>query len=327
MIGLTLLLAGGAAVLAAAAVPPGPRIGYVSVRHGGNDVRTAGSDGGSRQVVIGASVLGFAEPNVLAWSPDGTTLALDEGSENFDIYLASPDGTGLRRLTNLGDAEDPVFSSDGRTLYFDRVKFKSLPDGDSTIAGSAIWAIGSDGSGLRQLTALRRKRFDFPASASPAGDQLAFTRSVCRIRHHAFRCGVAARLLSPSTGEQQVLARRASQPVFSPDGTKISLASYRDHNGEVQTGEDETAPASELYVLDRADGGMRRLTRTRGIDEGGSSWDPSGQRIAFERYGPRFAERINEVNADGSCLRLLLGHARVPAWQPGPGREAGPIAC
>jgi hypothetical protein len=38
-----------------------------------------------------------------------------------------------------------------------------------------------------------------------------------------------------------------------------------------------------------------------------------------------------EVNADGSCPTKILSIPRTavlnPIWQPGPGREAGPIAC
>jgi hypothetical protein len=37
------------------------------------------------------------------------------------------------------------------------------------------------------------------------------------------------------------------------------------------------------------------------------------------------------INADGTCSTLLLMSGRVlfsgPSWQPGPGREAGPISC
>ena len=68
-----------------------------------------------------------------------------------------------------------------------------------------------------------------------------------------------------------------------------------------------------------------------------SSWDPSGQRIAFIRFeGVR--TRVFEVNADGSCQFALTKRPRHKtrrigplqfglAWQPGPGRGAGPIAC
>ena len=73
------------------------------------------------------------------------------------------------------------------------------------------------------------------------------------------------------------------------------------------------------------------------------SWDPSGQRLAFVRargstgFVPEldglfpFGNAIAQVNADGSCPVEILSLRRVAlygvAWQPGPGREAGPIDC
>ena len=84
---------------------------------------------------------------------------------------------------------------------------------------------------------------------------------------------------------------------------------------------------------------MRRLT-SGPKDDVFQSWDPSGKRIAFVRYRPEETESdeigigsaIMEVNADGSCLRPVLTPSRGiafygVAWQPGPGREAGRIAC
>ena len=65
-----------------------------------------------------------------------------------------------------------------------------------------------------------------------------------------------------------------------------------------------------------------------------SSWDPSGQRLAFDRYrGDHYewANSILEINADGSCETEVLAKKRTifygAAWQPGPGREAGRIGC
>ncbi len=330
------LLVVAAALIAAAIVqasaPPGPRLAFVRITFPRNsasssDLLTSGPGGGVRQLVTGNSVPGGSEPGGLAWSPDGQTLAVAEES---DLYLVAGDGTGLRRLTDLGNAIGPVFSIDGKTIFFSRYKVRG------PVVGASIWAIDTDGAGLRQLTALRRLTFDSPASTSPAGDALAFSRVRCRTRE-APSCGLAARLLSLSSGAERLLVRKAVSPIFSPDGSMIALISFRDRNGEIQTRPDESDPASELYVLDTAAGRMRRLTRTKDIAERAPSWDPSGQRIAFERQGPRPSRRIMEVNADGSCKKLLFKKQVrsnrlsyeffAPAWQPGPGREAGRIVC
>jgi Tol biopolymer transport system component len=50
-----------------------------------------------------------------------------------------------------------------------------------------------------------------------------------------------------------VLAELASDPSFSPDGSRIVFASAQDRNGRVLDGPDDSHTANELYVMD-ADG-------------------------------------------------------------------------
>ena len=75
----------------------------------------------------------FGDLSDLAWSPDGRTLAMsvragdreEPWSTNFDIWLVNADGSGAaRNLTEANKAWDagPVFSSDGRTLYYRAMK-------------------------------------------------------------------------------------------------------------------------------------------------------------------------------------------------------------
>jgi dipeptidyl aminopeptidase/acylaminoacyl peptidase len=75
----------------------------------------------------------FGDLSDLAWSPDGRQIAMsarasDRGepwSTNFDIWLANSDGSGTaRNLTEANKAWDagPVFSADGKTLYYRAMK-------------------------------------------------------------------------------------------------------------------------------------------------------------------------------------------------------------
>jgi hypothetical protein len=67
-------------------------------------------------------------------------------------------------------------------------------------------------------------------------------------------------------------------------------------------------------------------------------WDPSGSRIAYLELSLRsesgaywLGDTIAQINPDGECRTEVLSSPRIayfgPAWQPGPGREAGPISC
>ena len=70
----------------------------------------------------------FGDLSDFAWSPDGKAVAMsvrqsgpsEPWSTNFDIWLVNADGSGARNLTAANKAWDagPVFSADGRTLYY-----------------------------------------------------------------------------------------------------------------------------------------------------------------------------------------------------------------
>jgi Tol biopolymer transport system component len=316
------------------------------------DLVTTGPLGGKRQVVTGASrgqkivPLGGA-----SWSPDGSVIAFSGGKVNLngessikrDIYLVNANGSNLRRLTHVRDASRPVFSSDGQSIYFARLgpayKGSGLPAFKSDTSKSfallvplttSIWQVNVDGTGLRNLTPVDERTFDHPDSVSAASGELAFTRSACT----ATACFDSAMTLNPQTGVVTTLAADAFNPAFSPDGSQVMLDSDRDLNWPKHAfRKHRISPAAELYLLDRASGSLRRLTFTRGIDESHISWDPSGQRIAYARLGYS-GEKIFEINPDGSCLTQVLRQRKnlevfdlAPGWQPGPGREAGRIAC
>ena len=70
----------------------------------------------------------FGDLSDFAWSPDGKTVAMsvrqsdrsEPWSTNFDIWLVNADGSGARNVTEANKAWDagPVFSADGKTLYY-----------------------------------------------------------------------------------------------------------------------------------------------------------------------------------------------------------------
>jgi dipeptidyl aminopeptidase/acylaminoacyl peptidase len=89
--------------------------------------------------LVGKDVLGdvpskpFGDASEYAWSPDGKTLVLsarkadreEPWSTNFDLFLVNADGKGsAKNLTVANKAWDtgPVFSADGRTLYYRAMK-------------------------------------------------------------------------------------------------------------------------------------------------------------------------------------------------------------
>jgi dipeptidyl aminopeptidase/acylaminoacyl peptidase len=369
---LCLVLVAGALLIpaapaAAATVPDGPRLALArssielgnlgKILHSKHphasdlfkaEVFTTDAFGGTQQTLIGGSLhKNLLTVGAVSWSPDGSTLALEAaglstlrvGPESSDIYLIGADGSGLRRLTTSSDAVSPVFSADGKTIFFQRLKsglnipfaqlvkhpskFKHLKFG---LPSSSIWAINADGTGLRRITPTSKKVAEVPTSVSPLTGDIAVTRSACT---KIFHCKTSADLLSPATGAETVLLKGGGSPVFSPDGKKVALGSYRDRN----FGKKHFGPTNELYVLDLGTGALQRLTYSPGIDESLASWDPTGSRLAYIRSSFAGFE-VREINADGTCVTPIAEphgiFSRIytgVAWQPGVGRGAGPIAC
>jgi Tol biopolymer transport system component len=112
--------------------PDGRLIAYTAYDDGGDAaaLRLVDPSGGHRQ--------SFAtDSGLYDWSPDGTRVAFESGS---DIVVAGLDGRESARVGVEGLRLDWfTWSPDGRVLLLQ--------------ASDQIWAVGSDGKGLRRLTA------------------------------------------------------------------------------------------------------------------------------------------------------------------------------
>jgi tricorn protease-like protein len=234
--------------------------------------------------------------------------------------VVGADGRDLKPLLGTRGAASPVFAPDGNSIAFTR----------SWRHGASIWLADLAGGPPRRLTPARRGHYLFPGSFSPDGSTLLATRFVGRRQEEI----VAVHL---DTGEVESVLRGAGTPVYSPDGTRLALLRWR----PLRRRDGTQTESSDLFTI-KADGtGLRRLTKTRYQDEAFPSWDPSGERLAFVRYLPETVENelleigvgasVMQMNADGTCPREILESSIEAiygaAWQPGPGREAGRIAC
>lgn len=274
-----------------------------------------------------------------SWSPDGSMVVfvalsgrLDQGPRAVRLYVSSSDGSGLRPLKETRGADEPKFSPDGRTVFFTRYQFRSRVNGrgkkELVTSGASIWAVDVFGGSARRITPERNGVWMYAGSFSPDGEDLLATRSARRGSWSVVRINLAS-------GKTSVFLRRAVDPVYSPDGSKVAFVRWR--NVRRRDGKSETR--SDLFTVRSDGGGLRRLTSSPGNDSS-QSWDPSGQRLAFVRFLPEWAEpeelgygsAVMQVNADGSCLGFILRPSLDVAlfgvaWQPGTGREAGRIEC
>jgi Tol biopolymer transport system component len=108
----------------------------------GYGIWVVGSDGsGLHRLTGNASGDGDYSP---AWSPDGKKIAFEsDNGDSFDLYLMTPDGGLLARLTRTDDDEDsPAWSPDGTRIVYVRWR------GDF----SKVWMMNADGTGQHALT-------------------------------------------------------------------------------------------------------------------------------------------------------------------------------
>jgi len=284
--------------------------------------------------------------------PAGAIAFVGVGGDAIDaareIYLANPDGSGVRALTNAGAdgmaAAEPAWSPDGTKMAF----VLGPPEHLGAYAGDGdIYVMNADGTRLIRLT--EGLRAAGPAW-SPDGTEIVFSQDQGTSLVVMDADGSGARKLRLH-GEAYPPYQ---SPAWSPDGTRIAFQASpppggTDSNSVYVTNVDGTrttrmthggsdgTPAwspdgSELayagpdgiYLLDVATGSEHRLTDCRFREDCGRdshpSWSPDSSRIAFARQdGAGTTVQVFVVNADGSGLQQLTSGPEwntYPRWQP-----------
>jgi len=324
---VALLLATGVTM---AAQPTGPRLAVIKFtaeptrvelltvdQSGGRPLRLRLGDQNVRPIPYPSSPV--------SWRPDGGQVAFsgftikkNSRRERLWIFLVRADGSGLRRVPETVEGYGPVFSPDGHMIAFTRVR----PNERSGFERAAIWTLDLPTGVVRRLTPWRDGLEYYASSFSPDGSTLLVTRFDDQ---RADEPEPLAMQLD-GTGFKELLPDGIF-PVYSPDGSEIVLTR--------QTA--DSRQGTDLYVISADGMSLRRLTHSPARSEFFAGWDPSGERIAYMRYPPANSKNrdlentVMQINADGTCAAKLLSAPRsgfyMPAWQPGPGREAGPISC
>lgn len=235
-----------------------------------------------RSLLISALVvLSLAAPAAATAAPSPRAVVYSKsttvGGEAKGGLFAVKSGH-LNQITEDPTDTEPAFSADGRTIAF--------------VRGGDIYSIRPDGSGQRQLTS--GAEVDRRPLVSPNGRYVLFERRASEgTPRDLYTVGIAG-------GEAHALVSSAAdehEATFSPDGCMIAFVR-------------SLAGSDDLFSVKPAGVGLRRLTRTAGIDEFAPGYFADDEGIVFSRgestEGPAAYADVYTMRSNGRKVQPLI---------------------
>jgi Tol biopolymer transport system component len=221
-------------------------------------------------------------------SPDGEWVAFYSLTQpEGQVYMAHPDGTGLRQVTNGATDRLPRWSPDG----------KWIACFSNRTGGLELWKIRPDGSGQQQLTECSASYLAW----SPDGSRMA---TVFSLEEGAEKTGVL--VFDPNRPWKEQIAEVL--PLFDPSSGYFLVNSWSPDGRRLAGQVNGERPGIAMYTL--ASRAYERLT-----DFGEwPVWLPDSRRVLFVADGKGFFvadTRSRQVQKIFSVTRDVIGPPRL----------------
>lgn len=252
--------------------------------------------------------------NYPSWSPDGKRLVYQRGFNGAAVYVINADGTGQQRLSATpGFDVTPSWSPDGTKIVYVHLLQAPQPDKPPM---TDIRVRNADGTGDHAI--LANTRFSVEPRWS-VNDSIVFMSLMNGSNLDIYVMN------TDGTGLRRLtMNANNGDPVWSPDGAKISFGSDREGGDKLN-----------VFAMNADGSNVVQLTHFEvPYEAGDTNWSSDGQKIAFERdvngkkqSDPNAYAEVWTMNADGSgaaTTRVQCSDAGcAPRWQPDGGYVAG----
>jgi Tol biopolymer transport system component len=249
----------------------------------GNDPRELASCG---------DCAGSNEDSSIAWSPDGSRIALTrQAGLAQDLWLVNVKTGALSRLTDCASGKacadaSAEWSPGGQAIVFSRWAKGQM---------ASIYTMRPDGTHLKLIAAVAGSQ---DPQWSPDGRKIALQANDGIYTVNAD--GTQLTHIAAAGG-------LAGEPAWSPDGTRLLYAKSSLTPG--------AADITQLWTINANGSDNRRIYQ--GLSPGGGwplpFWSPDGKHIAVATNAGVYV-----MNADGTGVRLVGESANQVAWQPIP---------